>query len=455
MIQPSAERRLMPQEPVHRFLKPLQQFLHVEAASGVVLLVCAVSALVLANSPWAEGFLGFWKTTFGLTIGDFQLENSLKHWINDGLMAIFFFVIGLEVKRELVLGELRDFRRASLPVAAAIGGMVVPAGIYFALQFGEPGQRGWGIPMATDIAFVVGCMAILGRRIPAALRVILLSIAIVDDIGAILVIAFGYTESLSLAWLTVGIIGIGVVVLLQRLGVRSMGVYTLVGITVWLGFHESGIHATIAGVVIGLLTPARAYLAGSVGGELLHQAGELLQGKTARNEKIQSDTQPTSPQPQDPHSALRVGKYRRVAKEMISPLEYLIHLLHPWVAFVIMPLFALANAGVQFQAADMVSPAAIAVIVGLAIGKPLGIVLASWFMLTLRLANFPTGVRWPHLIGGGFLAGIGFTMALFIAGLAFTDETLLRSAKVGVLAGSLLAAIIGMTVLALNKPSKL
>lgn len=428
----STDYPLLPREPVHRFVGPLARFLHVEAASGIVLLVCATSALLLANSPFADGFLGFWKTPLGIVVGDFELVHSLKHWINDALMAIFFFVIGLEVKREIALGELRDFRRAALPVAAALGGMLVPAGIFLAFQFGKAGQHGWGIPMATDIAFVVGCMAVLGRRVPPALRIVLLSIAIVDDIGAILVIALGYTEGLDWSWLAIGVLGIGGVLSMQRLGVRSIGLYTLVGAVIWVGFHESGVHATIAGVILGLLTPAHAYLERGAGGEVLRRASEVLHGGAWE---------------EAPHRAKKISHYRRVTRETISPLEYLIHMLHPWVAFVVMPLFALANAGVPFQAADVISPVAIAVVVGLAFGKLVGILLMSWLSLKAGIARLPEGVNWLHMTGGGFLAGIGFTMALFIAGLAYSDDQLLKSAKVGVLTGSFISAVVGMTIL--------
>jgi NhaA family Na+:H+ antiporter len=430
----SNEETLLPQEPIHRFLKPLHTFLHVEAASGVVLLVCALAALIAANSAFSEPYLAVWKTPVGVSVGDFQLKHALKHWINDGLMAIFFFVVGLEVKREMALGELRELRRAALPLAAAIGGMVTPAAIYLALQFGAAGERGWGVPMATDIAFVVGCMAILGRRVPASLRVILLSLAIVDDIGAILVIALGYTQSIHWSWLAAGIIGIVAVILMQRSGVRSMGAYTAIGVVTWLGFHESGIHATIAGVVLGLLTPARPYLEPSLGGKLLRYASDAMDGNTPNGE---------------PLAAEQVRQYRDITREIISPLEYLVSVLHPWVAFLIMPIFALANAGVPFQAADVTSTVSIAVILGLVIGKPAGILLLSWLAITLGLAMLPEDVNWRHMAGGGFLAGIGFTMALFIAGLAFDDETLLRPAKVGILLGSIASAGIGMVILSI------
>ena len=426
---------LLSPRPVDRLLKPLTRFLHVEASSGVVLFLCSVAALLLANSPLADAYLGFWKLPTGVAIGDYQLSHSLKHWINDGLMVIFFFVIGLEVKRELALGELRELRRASLPLAAAMGGMLVPAGIYLALQHGQAGERGWGIPMATDIAFVVGCMAVLGHRVPIKLRVMLLSLAIVDDIGAILVIALGYTDAVHMWWLALGIAGIGIVLIMQRLAVRSFGVYTLLGILIWVGFHESGVHATIAGVLLGLLTPARPYLGSSFGAVLLERTSALLHGESWETQ---------------PHRAADLRRHLRITRETVSPLDYLIHALHPWVAFVIMPLFALANAGVPIAAADLGSPVAWAVVLGLVVGKPLGILAAVWLALRLRIAELPTGVTWRHIIGGGFLAGIGFTMALFIAGLALEDD-LLNAAKVGVLVGSVISAVVGMILLATGR----
>lgn len=429
--QDPTEPSLLPDERIHLWIKPLARFMHVEASSGFVLLAASIAALVLANSPLADSFLGFWKIPIGVSLGDFELRHSLKHWINDGLMVIFFFVIGLEVKRELVLGELREIRRASLPVAAAVGGMLVPAGIYLALLMGKEGQHGWGIPMATDIAFVVGCMALLGSRVPATLRVMLLSLAIVDDIGAILVIAIGYTSGIEIDWLILGGVGTAIVWLMQRVGVRSIGIYALMGILIWLGFHQSGVHATIAGVILGLMTPAHPYLKRGLVADLLKRASTGLRGESWESEA---------------HLAERVVRFQWVSRETVSPLEYLINLLHPWVAFLIMPLFALANAGVAFSAADIVSPVAVAVLLGLALGKPLGIVLTCWTAVKIGLAPHPAGVSWRQLIGGGFLAGIGFTMALFITELAL-EEDLLRPGKVGVLVGSLVSALMGMAIL--------
>ena len=431
---------LLPREPIHRLVEPVVRFMHVEAASGVLLLVCTAMALVLANSAAGSWYASIWKTPVGFAIGDFSMMHSLKHWINDGLMAVFFFVVGLEVKRELVHGELRDPRRAALPVAAALGGMVVPAALYLLLQGGGAAARGWGIPMATDIAFVVGCMAVLGPRVPKILRVLLLSLAIVDDIGAILVIAVGYTESLDLRML--GLAGAGLVLVwgLGRLGVRSFAVYVLIGVVVWFGFHESGVHATIAGVLLGLLTPAGTYLPTGTVSQLLRRADDTLHGGAWGDLSHRSDA---------------VRGFTGAVREVISPLEYLEGRLHPWSSFVIMPVFALANAGVAFAAADFVDPVAIAIMAGLVLGKPVGILLMSLLAVKLVTKGLPEGLTWPSLVGGGFLSGIGFTMALFIAGLAL-DGPALNAAKVGVLGASALAAVIGMILLVavLPKPAK-
>lgn len=419
----------LPREPVDRFTAPIARFLHVEAAGGVVLLVATVLALGLANSPLADWFLGLWKTRVAFSIGGFAMDHSLKHWINDGLMAVFFFVIGLEVKRELVLGELRDMRAAALPIVAAVGGMLVPAGIYLALQSGQPGVTGWGIPMATDIAFVVGCMAVLGNRVPRGLRVLLLTLAIVDDIGAILVIAIGYSDGIHTAWLLRGLIGILLVLGLGRIGVRNIGVYAVCGTLIWLAFHESGVHATIAGVILGLITPARSRVPEQVVTENVEKARSLMESE---------DWDASRP------AVLR--GIEATSREALSPLERLENGLHPWVSFLIMPVFALANAGVVLRTDALGDAVAVAIIAGLLIGKPVGIVGLSWVATRVGLARLPEGVSWSVLTAGGFLAGIGFTMALFIAGLALGDE-LLDTAKMGILVASGLAATIGMVLL--------
>jgi NhaA family Na+:H+ antiporter len=377
--------------PIQRLSAALERFLRVESAGGIVLLACAALALVLANSPAAERFLGIWDAKL--------FAHSLRHWINDGLMAVFFFVIGLEVKRELVLGELRDPQRAALPVAAALGGLLVPEVFYLALQGGGPAAAGWGVPMATDIAFVVGCLALLGERVPPALRVLLLSLAIADDLGAIAVIAIGYTDALDLRALGLGLAGFAGVFALGRAGVQSFLVYTLAGAGIWLAFHESGVHATLAGVGLGLLTPAHAQ------------------------------------------------------KGRASPLETLEHALHPWVSFAIMPLFALANAGVPVTLGTFADPVALAVCAGLVLGKPLGIGAFAWLALRLGIAEVAREIDWGVLLGAGALAGIGFTMSLFIAGLALEGPAL-DAAKLGTLAGSALSAALGMSLLAWRLPRK-
>ena len=417
----------LPRAPIARLTEPLERFMHVESASGIVLLAATVVALVFANSGFAEGFLSFWKLPMGFEVGGFQMRHPLSHWINDGLMAIFFFVIGLEVKREIVHGELGSLRQAALPISAAIGGMLVPAGIYLALQGGGPAASGWGIPMATDIAFVVGCLALLGSRVPRAFRVLLLSLAIADDIGAILVIAIGYTDAIGWGALAAGFAGIGAIALLSRLGVRGFGMYIVLGSLVWFAFHESGVHTTVAGVILGLMTPASAYLERTPFGEAIDRVSGGFHGDWDRV----------------PPSAAQVRGARWAAREMVSPLAYLETTLHPWVGFGIMPLFALANAGVPFVLSDLADPVALAVAAGLVLGKPIGIVGVSWIAVRLGLAVLPEAVSWGLLAAGGLLAGIGFTMALFIAGLALPTDTL-DAAKVGILGASALAAGLGM-----------
>lgn len=426
---------LTPREPIHRLTGPIAQFLNIQAASGAVLLVFSLGALLAANSRWAGAFLDVWATPVGFAFGEFEMSHSLRHWINDGLMVIFFFVVGLEVKRELALGELRDPRRAALPLAAALGGMIAPAAIYLWLQAGEPTARGWGIPMATDIAFVVGCMAVLGSRVPRGLRVMLLSLAIVDDIGAILVIAFGYSANLD--WEALGWAGAGIAAVagLARLGVRSIGVYTLLGIGVWFAFHESGVHATIAGVILGVQTPARSWLGAATVRQAIANASEFLHGE----KDLHGDSAEEPP----------LGVLERVelaAREGLSPLTRLLHFLHPYSAFVIMPIFALANAGVPVELEGLGDPVALAIAAGLVLGKPIGIVGMSLLAVRLGWARLPEDVTWSAMIGGGFLAGIGFTMSIFIANLALEGASL-DAAKIGILAGSAVAAAIGLTTL--------
>lgn len=420
--------RLTQSTPIRRWLLPLVQFLQIEASSGIVLLVCAVIAILLANSPWAEEVAGFWQTPIGLSIGGFQLRESLTHCINDGLMPLFFFVVGLEIKREVVSGELSDRRKAMLPVIAALGGMVVPALIYLVLQWGQASVVGWGIPMATDIAFVVGFLALLGSRVPSGLKILLLSLAIADDIGAALVIAVVYTGKLSLPILAAAIIGFGVIIFLRQIGVRHVAVYTLVGIAICIGFFAAGVHPTVAGAILGLLTPSRPRLGDRVP---LDQVADMFRRLGGNQAGVNSEPRP----------------------EAFSPLELLERGLHPWVAFLIMPLFALANAGVKLKLAALTHPVATAVALGLILGKPIGIMLFSWASVRAGLTRLPQNINWRILLGGGCLAGIGFTMSLFIAGLALQGLQF-DEAKAGILLGSTLSATIGFLFLSLVLPRR-
>lgn len=416
---------------IEPWMRPVVRFLHVEAAGGFVLLACTALALILANSPWSAQFADIWQTRVGFTVGSFELYKPLLLWINDGLMTVFFFVVGLEIKREIVFGELKDRRKAALPAAAALGGMLAPAVIYLCVQGGGPGGRGWGIPMATDIAFVVGFLALLGSRIPFGLKILLLALAIVDDIGAILVIAVAYSADTSLSFLVIGLASFGVVFLFRWIGVRTVPVYIFLGAGIWLLFLKSGVHPTVAGVVLGLLTPASPWFAG---GSLVNVA----EGVALR---LGQERDADGKQHKEAVQLLTV-----TARETIAPLDRLEAALHPWVAFGIMPLFALANAGVKVELPAMTDPVALSVASGLVLGKPLGIVAFSWTAVKLGLARLPTGVNWTTLFGAGCLAGIGFTMSLFIAGLALEAE-LLAAGKIGTLLGSLISATLGLGLL--------
>ncbi|QEG40973.1 Na+/H+ antiporter NhaA [Roseimaritima ulvae] len=429
-VEPDASLPL-PLQPIDRLLRPVARILHIEATSGIVLVLCTAVALIAANSSYAETYMAFWHQHVRIEFGGFVFDHTLHHVINDGLMAIFFFVIGLEVKRELVHGSLSDWRQAMLPFAAALGGMVVPAGLYLMLQYDQPGMRGWGIPMATDIAFVVGCLALLGSRVPHSLRMLLLSLAIVDDIGAILVIAIGYTEAVAVPYLMLAAGSIGMVHVFAKLGVRRFPPYIVVGAVAWYALHQSGIHATLTGVVLGLMTPARAVL-------VPERFREYLQFK----QRDFSDQQWA----QQRHRAKVVREVQRLTRETVSPLEYLEVTLHPWTAYVIMPVFALANAAVVIRPEQIGDSVALAVMLGLVIGKPLGIVLFSWLAVRSGLARLPHRLPWRMLVAGSCLAGIGFTMALFIDGLAF-GEAGLDTAKIGVLIGSAVSAVVGMALL--------
>ena len=425
------ENARMPHEAADLFTKPFARFLKIEAAAGGLLLVAVLLALALANSPWAEAFLTFWETPVGVTFGSLDFTRPLRHWINDGLMTFFFFVISLELKREIVLGELRDPRLAALPLAGALGGMVVPVSLYLLLMTGQPGMEGWGTVMATDTALVIGCLALFGSRVPSTLRLFLLSLAIFDDVGAIIVVGFGYGEAMNWSALAVGIVGLGVVGAFSRFGVRSVPVYFLLGGAIWLCFDASGIHATIAGVILGLMTPTRVWvsdmrLRAVLRRVLAYPAGEHWSGDT------------------EDRQDLRMAG--RAVMESLSPVERLEIMLHPWVGFAIMPIFALANAGITIHSADFGHAVSLAIIVGLVLGKPIGVFSFSWLAVRSGLAVLGPGLSWEFVAAGAFLTGIAFTMSLFMAELAF-EPAMLNAAKLGILTGSTLAAIAGSLML--------
>jgi NhaA family Na+:H+ antiporter len=421
-----------------KIFRPLERFLHVEAASGIVLLVAAVVALIWANSPWSSSYEALWHTPITVGAGSHVFTQTLHFWINDGLMAIFFFVVGLEIRREIHEGELADLKRAALPVAAAVGGMIAPALIYLAFNAAPASRQGWGIPMATDIAFAVGVLALLGKRVPAALRVLLLALAIIDDIGAILVIAIFYSSGLSWAGLLVAALGVLGVLALQRLGVRQTLAYVAPGAVLWLGMLGAGVHPTIAGVILGLLTPVRPWF-GKDG--FVAAANEAV-------EDFRASARDQNQGVQDLLPPLR--RIKQAHREALAPVVRIQAELHPWVAFAIMPLFALANAGVSLQGLGMDDAGSMAVILGvllgLVIGKPVGILLASFTTVKLGICALPRGVSWRGILLVGLVAGIGFTMAIFIAGLAFPSDGLLAAAKLAVLLGSGLAAVIGLVM---------
>jgi NhaA family Na+:H+ antiporter len=416
--------------------RPLERFLRIEAASGILLMVAAAVALIWANSSWAESYVHLWHTPIGLRIGTFTFERSLEWVVNDGLMVIFFFVVGMEIRREIHHGELSEWRRAALPAAAALGGMLAPAALYLVVAGAPSTRSGWGVPMATDIAFAVGILTLLGKRVPAALRVLLLALAVIDDLGAIVVIAIFYSSGIALSGLLVAALGFGGVFAMQRLGVRAKLAYVVPSVVAWAGIYAAGIHPTIAGVIVGLVTPVRAWLGpdGFMAG-VRHELEHLAQ---------------VTPGALSSHELAETLRHVDVARrEAMSPAESLIETLHPWVAFGIMPVFALANAGVAISggALDAASwSVATAVAVGLIVGKPVGILLASWLTLRLRIGTLPAGMTLRHIVVLGVVAGVGFTMALFIAQLAFADPSLLAAAKLGVLAASAGAAVLGLVL---------
>jgi NhaA family Na+:H+ antiporter len=414
-----------------------QQFTRLQASGGILLLAATVLALVWANSPWGQSYFALWETYLTTELGNLALRESLLHWVNDGLMVLFFFLVGLEIKREVLVGELASLRRAALPLMAAVGGMIVPAAIYIAFNLGGEGVSGWGIPMATDIAFLLGLLTVLGNRVPVSLKVFFTALAIADDLGAVLVIALFYSSEISWVALGVGAIFFIALIALNRGRIRSPLPYALLGIGLWLAFLQSGIHPTIAGVLLAMTIPARttvkvtAYRAqciaalGGLGADEIHEESRRQQAAAQTLEAI--------------------------AERIQTPLQRLERNLNPWVAYLIVPIFALANAGVRLSGnlgEALTSPVSLGIVGGLVLGKPLGVTLFSWLAVRMGIADLPFGVSWSQLAASSWLAGIGFTMSLFIASSAFADG-LLDTAKMSILLASLLAGAVGFALLML------
>lgn len=426
-----------------RIASPFEQFLRRTTAGGIVLMTTTVIALALATSLGADAINQFWARSLALSSDEtFRLRLSWQLWVNDGLMALFFLLVGLELKREILVGELSSLKDAALPVVAALGGMIVPALIYAAFNAGTPTASGWGIPMATDIAFAVGILVLLAWRIPKNLIIFLMALAIADDLGAVLVIAIFYTADLDLHALGAAAILLVVLLLFNRSGIRRPLPYAIVGVLLWIAVHASGVHATLAGILLAMTIPARpAHSPAQFESCIAELQSEL---RDSRSDSRTSDDPLTNER-----MAAIAEAMERSAAAVQSPLQRVEHALTPWVTFVIIPIFALANAGIDLGAIEwtqaLASKVTVGVFTGLVIGKFIGVSLFSWVAVRLGWARLPAGVQWKHLTGAAWLAGIGFTMSLFIANLAFADPAIVEQAKLGILLGSALSASIGLT----------
>jgi Na+:H+ antiporter, NhaA family len=433
---------LRPALPIEVLASPFLRFARMEAASGILLLVSTIAALVWANSAWEHSYHAIWETKVSIGFGRFFLSESRHEWIDDGLMSIFFFLVGLEIKRELLIGELSSFRQAAFPFIAAVGGTIVPALIYLSVTHGTDAQKGWGIPMATDIAFALGVLALLGNRVPVSLKIFVTALAIVDDIIAVLVIAVFYTEHIQIYSLAIALIGVAVSFGANLLGIRKPSVYALIGIGVWSAILKSGVHATVAGVLLAFTIPARTY----IDRDLFLKRGRWLL------DKFES----AGPNTFAAHAA--VHSLEAQCELIESPLHRIEHRLQPWVSFLVMPLFAFANAGVRILGNGLAAvrhPVSLGVAFGLFIGKPLGIWFFAWLSARAGLARPPADLTWGRVFGASWLCGIGFTMSLFIATLAFGEGATLDMAKIGTLGASLAAGVCGsMFLLRANQATK-
>lgn len=431
-------RVVAPPSPIEKLISPFQKFANLEASGGLLLIASTLLALIWANSPLGKSYEDLWHLEMGLQVGSYGISMSLSHWINDGIMAVFFFVVGLEIKREVGTGELNSIRKAALPLFGALGGMIVPAALYFLVNRDGIGASGWGIPMATDIAFALGVLALLGRRIPLTVKVFLTALAIIDDIGAVLVIAIFYSGQIFWAALGVAALTLAILFLANRLGVRSSLVYLILGMALWLALYKSGIHATLAGILVAMTIPSRPRI----------NSNEFLShGRQFLNEYERANTEDVGLNETQESTLQALETAIDHTESVLHRMEYG---LHPWVTYFIIPLFALANAGVHLGeglAAAITHPIGIGILAGLALGKPLGIIAFTWLAVKAKLAQLPERVTWRHLIGAGMLAGIGFTMSLFITALAFADAESQNIAKVGILLASLVAGLAGYAML--------
>ena len=428
------------QTPITQLMRPVQRFMHEEASSGIVLFVAAAVALAWANSPWYDAYHDLLETHIIVGFGSWAIDETIHHWIDDGLMAVFFFVVGLEIKRAVVVGELSSVRKAALPIFAALGGMIVPAFLYVTFNPGGEEFRGWGIPMATDIAFSLGVLSLLRTRAPLPLKIFLTAFAIIDDIGAVIVIAVFYTGDIAWGNLGIGAVFLVALLVVSRLGIRHPLVYAVLGVAVWLAFLYSGVHATVAGVLVAATIPIRVRVDSS---GFLARGRDLLlvferSGEYGHQDETSSEQRAILKELED------------TAQELQSPLQRFENALHPWVAFVVMPLFALSNAGVKLEGdffEALTHPVTLGIVLGLVIGKQVGVTLFSWAAVRFGFAALPYGVTWLQFYGVALLGGIGFTMSLFITNLAFTSDLLTTEAKIGILLGSAISGIIGYLVL--------
>ena len=429
-----------PARPIDRLLSPFQEFLRIEAAGGILLLAATAIALIWANSPWSQSYHDFWHIPITVGIGSFQLSHSLSHWVNDGLMVIFFFVVGLEIKRELLVGELASPRKAAIPIAAAIGGMAVPAIIYAAVNAGGPAVKGWAIPCATDIAFALGVLAMLGKRVPVQLKIFLMALAIVDDIGAVLIIAVFYTSDVSVTALGAAAIILVLLILANVLHVRRITVYGVLGVLLWVAVLESGVHATIAGVLLAFTIPSKFRIDGAAFVSFARKTVDEFERAGGNENDVMVNRQ----------RQRWVHGLEMACEHVQTPLVRLEHGLHPWSSFVIVPIFAMANAGVTLGAGigdALTTRLSLGIILGLVLGKQAGIMFFTWLAVKLRLGSLADEINWKQVYAASWLAGIGFTMSIFIAYLGFGEGADLDTAKIGVLAGSLIAGVTGFVLL--------